>query len=89
MPVDLSSLSGTGALGCVPTQGASTLSCRTVDRRFSAGLQFRGKHTECLLGSDTGTCHLISFAPMAICQSVRSGIVRQARAFPGMISIRA
>lgn len=56
--------------------------CRTVDRRFSAGLQFRGKHTECLLGSDTGMCRLISFAPMAICQSIRSGIVRQRGRFP-------
>jgi hypothetical protein len=89
MPVNSFSLSGTGALGCAPTQGASTLNRSTVDRRFSAGLQFRGKHTECLLGSDTGMCHLISFAPMAICQSIRSGIVRQARAFPGMICIRA
>jgi hypothetical protein len=82
MPVNLSSLSGTGALGCAPTQGASTPNCRIVDRRFSAGLQFRGKHTECLLGSDTGMCRFISFVPMAICQSIRSGIVLKRVRFP-------
>ena len=57
MPVNSSSLSGTKGIGICPTQGASTWQ----DHRSPVfdGLQFRGKYTECLLGSNTRMCHLL------------------------------
>jgi hypothetical protein len=78
MSVNSLSLSGHKGIGMCPDAGSVNANRAGPSiagfRRFAV----QGKNTECLLGSDTGKCHFMSFTPMAICLSVRSGIVRQA-----------